>query len=129
MSNRWRSILTKIGSVSEQHVFNSRLTCEIVTNSLRTWYDKKMTPTCNLLYVDGNGMLDVSTTSLAYVSGTQAHIDAINNNNHGAMSPWVAANFDQIGKILIADANDEIGLADKTINDLVPTKPTYIANK
>lgn len=87
-----------------------------------------MAPTGNLLYVNGIGYLDVPSTSLTFVEGIQAQIDAINNKGYGAISPWATTNSDQIGKILMSDPNGKISLSDKPVGGLVMTNPTYTAN-
>lgn len=60
----------------------------------------------------GGGGVDVSSTSLVYVEGIQAHMDGINNKKHGAISPCMSINVDKVGKILISDSNGEIALSE-----------------
>lgn len=46
-----------------------------------------MTPTCNILHANAIGDAVIASTSLTYMEGVQAQIDAISNNKYGAIGP------------------------------------------
>lgn len=88
------SINAAISEMAQHHnkAFNRIVVLDeaLSTNSLHKWWDTNMSPTGNLLYVNVEGYLEVSTTSLALVAVIQPQLDAINNKTYGAISPWVS---------------------------------------
>lgn len=118
--------------MSESADFNSSNSTnqhDLQTESLTKLWNKKISPTGNLLHVNEFGNLDVSSTSLADVSGIHVQTDAIHNKNYGAIRPWMTGNVDKVGQILISDTHCNISLSANTVGELVIRTPTYTAGK